>query len=345
MSAAKRPHFTVPDNINEEYYQISVEILNSFSKYRPPVDLFKFDESIAVLSPVSRKGARLSNEQVDEIARLCAEGLIFVSRSDHHIYSEHIVKQLDLVLLDHNPKESEIVNICIAALLMRYEEYFEQPVRSFFDPLQRDVLVVTEYLMGDKKRINAFMRRLFREHAPAKHAVNSMIAGLWMWLDTAQEIQRKELDSLAVGLLTHDIGMSKMPLFLINRKGPLKNEEREKILHHPVQSVKILQKMDVTAESTLQCAFEHQERLDGSGYPQKHKASAISAPGRLCAVADSFAAMITERPYAAAKNPFEAARELAADARYDQSLARALVGGYATGVLTVPKDWTEKSAT
>ena len=107
MSPKKRSAY-VPDNINEEYYQINPEILNSFSKYRPPVDLFNFREDIAVLAPFSRKGARLTNEQVEEAAQLCADGLLFVSRSDHHIYSQHIVKQLDLVLQDNNLKESEM---------------------------------------------------------------------------------------------------------------------------------------------------------------------------------------------------------------------------------------------
>ena len=88
----------VPQNINEEYYQISSEILSSFPKYRPPVDLFSFREDIAVLAPYCRKGDRLSNAQVEEVAQLCADGMLFVSRSDHPIYSRHIVKQLDLVL-------------------------------------------------------------------------------------------------------------------------------------------------------------------------------------------------------------------------------------------------------
>ncbi len=159
MSPKKRSAY-VPDNINEEYYQINPEILNSFSKYRPPVDLFNFREDIAVLAPFSRKGARLTNEQVEEAAQLCADGLLFVSRSDHHIYSQHIVKQLDLVLQDNNLKESEIVDICIQALQNRYKDFYEQPVKAFFDPLLADILVVTEYIVGDTTRLHAFVHRL-----------------------------------------------------------------------------------------------------------------------------------------------------------------------------------------
>ena len=144
-------------NINEEYYQISGEILSSFPKFRPPVDLFRFREDIAVLAPYCVKGSRLTSEQVDEVAQLCAEGDLFVSRSDHHIYSRHIVKQLDLVLQDNNLKEAEIADICIRALLMRCSDFFEQPVKTLFEPLYRDVMVVTEYLWSDKHHISTFM--------------------------------------------------------------------------------------------------------------------------------------------------------------------------------------------
>lgn len=329
--AAKRGTNTVPDNINEEYYQISPEILSSFPKFRPPVDLFFFKEDIAVLAPFSKKGTRLSNDQVEEAARLCEEGNLFVSRSDHHIYSEHIVKQLDLVLQDQNLKEKEIVEICRKALLKRCEDFYNQPVKPIYDALLKDCLVVTEYLFEDPARINAFMRRLDKEHAPASHAVNTMSVGLWLWSKTVSEKQRKGMDGLAIALLTHDIGMSKTPLFLLNRAGPLKQDEKEKINLHPLLGAKIMQKMETGYPEALQACFEHHERLDGSGYPQHGKGNQIHEAGKICAVADSFAAMTATRPYAQAKEYLDAAKELAADGRYDASLARLLVAAFATG--------------
>lgn len=336
MSAKKRAKSTAPDNINEEYYQISPEIIGSFPRYRPPVDLFFFREDIAVLTPLSRKGARLSNEQVEEVARLCEEGNLYVSRSDHPIYSQHIVKQLDLVLQDQNLKESEIVNICIQALQMRYGEFFSQPVKAFFEPLLRDVMVVTEYLSEDKNRINAFMRRLFCKHDPAKHAINTMIVGIWLWAQKSVEYQRRELDNIALALLMHDVGMSKMPPFLISKNGPLKNEEKEKLWQHPILSAKIMQKLDVVNNQLLQACFAHHERRDGSGYPQKLKGDQLTPIATLTALADSFAAMITRRNYAPARKPIDAANELAQDPRYDNFLARTLVAAYATNKFGTP---------
>ena len=85
MAEQSRQARDIPQNINEEYYQISTEILASFPKYRPPVDLFSFREDIKVLAPYSKKGVPLSNEQVEGEARLCAAADLFESRSDHPI--------------------------------------------------------------------------------------------------------------------------------------------------------------------------------------------------------------------------------------------------------------------
>ena len=333
MAEQARKAREIPQNINEEYYQISSEILSSFPKYRPPVDLFTFREEIMVLSPYYKKETRLTNEQVEELAEMCAQGNIFVSRSDHHIYSRHIVKQLDLVLQDKNLKEAEIVDICIRALFIRYTEFINQPIRTLLEPLYRDVMVITEYLWADRHRINTFMRRLFRKNHLARHSINTMIVGLWIWLQGGGELKRKDLDRMAVALLLHDVGMCKVPPFLLSKAGPLKQEEREKIVPHPIVGVRLMQKMDVAFEELLRACFEHHERLDGSGYPQHTKSSQTTKPGRLCAVADSFAAMICERPFRKAKDPLQAAKELANDPRYDQEMSNALFGGFAAGTI------------
>ncbi len=319
-------------NIDEQYYQISPEILSSFPKYHPPVDLFSFREDIAVLAPYCRKGQRLSNEQVEEVATLCAEGNLFVASSDHHIYSRHIVKQLDLVLQDDHLTEAEIADICIRALLLRIREFYTQPVKPLFEPLYKDVMVVTEYLWGDKHRINTFMRRLFRKDEQARHAVNSMIVGLRIWTHITPEYRRKDLDRVALALLLHDIGMSKVPPFLLKKAGPLKPEEKEKILPHPLLGAKMMQKTDISFDELVHACFQHHERLDGSGYPQHSKDRQITRMGRLTAVADSFSAMISERPWRKGKEATAAAKELVADhAHYDQEMTSALLGVFAAG--------------
>ena len=106
---------------------------------------------------------------------------------------------------------------------------------------------------------------------------------------------------------------------------------------HPLAGIRMMQKLNLSFDELNQAIIQHHERLDGSGYPQKLRASAISQVGRLCAVADSFSAMITRRPYAAAREPLAAAQELAdAQNRYDSLYAAPLLRAYQTNAFALP---------
>jgi HD-GYP domain-containing protein (c-di-GMP phosphodiesterase class II) len=316
----------IPENISEEYYQISEAILSSFSKYRPPLDLYTFNTDIGQLVSYSRKGSRLSNEQVEEVYALCAGGDLYVSRRDHPVYSEHIVKQLDLVLVDQNLKEAEVADICMKALEGRLKDFFEQPVKPVFDLLYADCLVILEYLWADLHRLRLFFRRLHRkDHTLARHSINCFIVGLWLFSSQSSgEMRRKDFDQAGQALLLKDAGMAKVPSFITAKTTPLKSEEREKIFAHPLAGYKLMHKLEQTFDLMRQACLEHHERLDGSGYPQHSKQ--ISSFGRLAAVADAFSAMVQQRPYAAAKEPAEAARELSQDrAGYDSACSGSLL--------------------
>ncbi len=327
MSSSKKNKAIAPDKITEEYYQISLEILNSFPKYRPPVDLFQFKEEIASLYPYIRKGARFTNDQVAEVQVLCEDGLLFVSRADLHIYSAHIIKQVDLVLQDSNIKESEAADIIVGALALRLGDFVDQPVLPVFELLYRDVMVLTEFIVRDEHRTRLFVRRLHTgEHSLVQHSLNTLFVGLWLFINhyVGNDFKRRQLDRSCLALILHDIGMSRIPAFILSKKTPLKNEEKDKILLHQLAGIKIMQKIDMGFDEMKQAILEHHERLNGSGYPNKTKEASLSKFGKLCMVADSFAAMITERPYAPAKPFLQAAQELADDARYENRFTKAL---------------------
>jgi hypothetical protein len=320
-------------NISEEYYQISHAILSSFPKYRPPLDLFRLKEETGQLLPFISKGQRLSNEQVEEVQVLCDQGDLFVSRADHPIYSQHIVKQLDLVLVDRNLKPGEVADICLQALGIKLADFIDQPVKPVFELLYTDVQVMSEYIWQDKHNLKLFMRRLHTgDYSLISQSLNTMVLGWWLLFSSqGEDLRRKEFDNAGLAFLLHDVGMSKVPSFILGKTTPLKPEEKDKIPPHPLTGMKNLQKLDLVHDEIKHIVLEHHERLDGSGYPQKMKGEQISRLGRLAAVADSCAAMIQNRPYAEAKTGADAARELNNDsARYDRRFSMPLLTAFLT---------------
>lgn len=314
-----------PERISEEYYQISSEILASFPKFRLPLPLFRYREDVGQLLPIVQRDERISTEQQELIRELCEEGDLFVSRADYPIYSKHICKQLDLILVDKNLKDSEIASICIEALGMRIGDFINQPVKPVFELLHRDLMTFAEYIWTDKYRLKTFMRRLNRKYNLVNHSINTLIVGLWIMTaneSSDMQLKRKDFDRIITALACHDIGMSKIPAFILSKAVPLKPDEKEKIPPHTLTGAKIAQKMETGWSELVQAAMEHHERLDGSGYPRRLRDADISKIGRLTAVADSFCAMISERPYAPAKSPEDASGELVnAPHLYDNKLA------------------------
>ncbi|MCJ2164891.1 MULTISPECIES: HD domain-containing phosphohydrolase [unclassified Pseudodesulfovibrio] len=317
----------IPDGLNEEYYQISGDILGSFNKYRPPLNIFMFKEDVARVMPFFKVGGRLTNEQVAELAEITKEGLVFVSREDHPVYVKHISYQLDLVLVDKNLKEKEIADIFTQALTRRLAEFFEQPVIQVFEKLWVDLMVLSEYLYADIRRARALVRRLHTEHTLENHSVNTGFLGVALWgklkeKGFAEAVKRKSFDRVLAGLFLHDLGMAKVPLFLRTKDKPLTGEERNKINAHTKVGFEMLSKLNLRYAEIEQCVSEHHERINGSGYPLKSVKQEF--PGRLTAVADSFCAMISKRPYAEAMGFVQAASALAQDAKYDREITKAL---------------------
>jgi len=318
---------SIADGLNEEYYQISRDILGSFNKYRPPLNIYALKEDVARVAPYYTVGQRLSNEQVEELAKLTDEGLIFVSRDDHPVYVKHISYQLDLVLVDANLKEKEIADIFAHALTRRMKEFLEQPVPVVFEKLWADMMVLTEYLYEDIARARALARRLHGEHSLENHSVNCGFLGLALLGrikagDFRDKMSRKEFDRITAGLFLHDMGMTKVPAFIREKNKPLQPDERNKVNNHTKAGYEMMTKLDLRFPEVEQCVTQHHERLNGTGYPMKSVKQDF--PGRLCAVVDSFCAMVTKRPFAEAKGWLAAVSELGSDGRYDKAITQAL---------------------
>ena len=323
-----RPTIDVPAGLEEEYYQINPDILQSFSKFRPPLNIYRFIEDVARITPYYKVGERLSKEQTEELAELVAEGIIFVSREDHPVYVKHISYQLDLVLLDKHLTEKEIADIFQIALTRRMEEFFDQPVRIVYDKVQEDILVLTQYLWDDPHRAKALAKRMHANHTLANHAVNCGFAGLYLYTTTTPGFRegknaRTAFDRLALGLFLHDLGMTKVPPILRDKNKPLQPDEVQKVRSHTLSGFEMLTRLDIKYAETERCVSEHHERLDGSGYPQKLAGDKISPIGQLIGLIDSYCAMITTRVYAPAMEPLAAAKKLLDDnKRYSVDLAK-----------------------
>ncbi|HEU0187510.1 MAG TPA: HD domain-containing phosphohydrolase [Gallionellaceae bacterium] len=108
------------------------------------------------------------------------------------------------------------------------------------------------------------------------------------------------------GSLLHDIGKIGVPDAILLKPGNLSEDEWKFMRLHPEHGNAILEKLHFFSLAA-QIVLCHEERYDGSGYPQALKADSIPLPARLFAVIDTLDAMTFDRSYRKAL-PFDAAK-------------------------------------
>jgi len=118
--------------------------------------------------------------------------------------------------------------------------------------------------------------------------------------------EKKLLESLRISSLLHDIGKIGIPEYILNKNDFLNEEELKQIHRHPLIGANILSKIDEFQEPILGVKYHH-ERHDGLGYPEGLKGEEIPLIARVIAVADTFDAITTNRPYRQATTKDKAA--------------------------------------
>ena len=145
----------------------------------------------------------------------------------------------------------------------------------------------------------------------------------------ALELPEEEAEALHFAGLLHDLGKVGVPDAVLRKASTLDESEWEFIRQHPEKGAEVLSHLAAYQEVADIVRFHH-ERLDGSGYPNGILSEAIPELSKVLAVADSYHAMTSDRPYRGARSSFEALKELrmmagsTLDARYVEILAKVL---------------------
>ena len=116
-------------------------------------------------------------------------------------------------------------------------------------------------------------------------------------MGTVLKFTSHRLIQLTTGALLHDIGMVKVPKSILKKKEKLTADEMNQIRTHPIYSYRVVAKELKYPEEIGVIALQHHERWDGQGYPRKLRGEDINLGARIVAVADSYIAMINNRPH------------------------------------------------
>ena len=135
-----------------------------------------------------------------------------------------------------------------------------------------------------------------------------------------------EMTELVYAARVHDVGKIFVPERILNKPGPLTDDEFFLVRMHARVGAEII---SILPRSTMmrQAIAHHHERFDGTGYPDGAKGEEIPLWARVISLADAYANMLTEHSLAAARTPEQALDELAkmSGTGFDGMLVRLLL--------------------
>ena len=165
----------------------------------------------------------------------------------------------------------------------KLQRYYIETVKSLIRALEAK----DHYTSGHSERVAHYAMRI------AKH----------------MGLPDKDIKLLEEVSVLHDIGKMGMPEEILGKNGPLTTDERKIIEQHPSVGEDILRPIEFLKPG-LSAVSDHHERQDGSGYPHGLKGEQISLFVAIAAVADSYDAMTSDRPYRKALTQEEAIQVL-----------------------------------
>jgi HD-GYP domain-containing protein (c-di-GMP phosphodiesterase class II) len=136
-----------------------------------------------------------------------------------------------------------------------------------------------------------------------------------------------EVDEIRLAAQLHDVGKIGVPDGVLSKDGPLTDDERRTVQWHTVIGEQILRPLLKDHPRVLAAVRWHHERMDGLGFPDGLQGAEIPLAARIIAVADTFDAMTTARPYRSSQSLRVVVRELdrVAGAQLDTRCVRALL--------------------
>jgi len=127
------------------------------------------------------------------------------------------------------------------------------------------------------------------------HAINC--SALSVSLGRQIGLQEADLRDLAAGCLLIDIGMTRVPLEILLKRGPLSDDERSTVRGHVDAGARLYTSSGLDDVAVIEIIRGHHERHDGTGYPDRIEGMRIPLYCRIAGLVDSYDAMTAPRPY------------------------------------------------
>jgi len=272
----------------------------------PPFDLHIQHEKTGKLVLYRSKGLPFTAEVIQTLTTNLHE-ILYVPRDQKEEYETYLEDHLATIAQDESLPVEERCQIVYNSSARIMQSVFSEPRASDAIRHAQKVIAptVSLILQGEEAKRN-LIALTSHDYYTYTHSLNVCIFSVALAERIFHREGREKIERLGSGFLLHDIGKRNIPLEIINKDGPLTDDEWDIMRQHPQFGYDILNETGkLTPESSI-IALQHHERYDGKGYPKGLKGDEIHIYAKICCIADAFDALTTKRSYRSPSTSFQA---------------------------------------
>jgi putative nucleotidyltransferase with HDIG domain len=306
----------------EQYHQVSRLVFTVGEKVN--FSIFNVDELRYV--PVLTADASRSATVTDAVKT--AKGNLAVKMSDLPLYRAYIAERnkQNMSLSGDRAAVTDKVAVIKEDVKLNIRDFLSDPVSA---KSTQGVIDSANTIINVMKLKEGVMQDLLTLRAGDFHLYNhsSNVAVFATGMAVAMGMNSAETENLTIAAAMHDIGKTRVPREVLNKRTELTPQELSLLKRHVNEGVTILQNKGLSRNS-LNAVQQHHERLTGFGYPYGLKGGAITTFGRIMAIADHYDNLMTPRPLKPVMTPYMVLESMLKDTEkgeFDKDLMKLFV--------------------
>ncbi len=284
--------------------KIDIDELRSGMKFNKSL----FDNNLNIVLPAGKvlDTYTISNLKTRNVKYVETAGDLVAAIDLNKIGEAPVPSEKKSIIIDKDTaKYLDFYKECITIVDAMYNKYrSEQSLDT--EKFQKLATKIVNTIMAEKK-MELFINLVNiagKGDYLANHIINTTILSVLLGQKLGYSLVK--LVNLALASLVYDVGMVKIPAFILEKEEKLNQDEFNQVKTHPIYSYQIIAKELNLPIEIARVGLEHHEKYDGSGYPRKIRGTEISEMSKIISIVDTYEALTKDRVYREGKDFYDA---------------------------------------
>lgn len=251
------------------------------------------------------RGALFTEEHCRVFSRNRAT--LYIRISDNESAEEYLSSYVNDLITDPLTEPGVKAEVVYSSSMRSIRQVFQGLNRRSLADLERASAHVVKLILSDRRVMNDLIGITSHDRFTYHHCVKVGIyaTALAGHLFSCQA-NGHDLPALCTAFFLHDIGMTRIPNQIVEKKGPLSESERQVLRKHPIWGHDRLMNANYLTSQAASIVLFHHETCNGTGYPFAKTSRDIPLYAKICSIADTFETLTSTAAHGSSMSPYEA---------------------------------------